>query len=143
MRIENVIQSKGNSSVVTIAPTASVTDLVKLLSDNRIGAVVVSSDGEHIDGIVSERDIVRGLAESGAGIVDLTVSALMTSEVHTASPDTPVEEAAQSMTVHRIRHMPVLVDGQMVGLVSIGDVVKHRIAQLSDENEHLLGYLHS
>lgn len=143
MKIENVIQTKGSRNVVTIAPTASVGDLVKLLAENRIGAVVVSTDGNSIEGIVSERDIVRGLAERGGDVVQATVADLMTTEVHTAAPDTDVEDAAQTMTLQRIRHMPVIVDGQMVGLVSIGDVVKHRMDQLTDERNHLIGYLHS
>nr|NLI51587.1 CBS domain-containing protein [Propionibacterium sp.] len=143
MRIEDVIRTKGSTEVVTIAPDATVTDLVNLLAERNIGAVVVSVDGVHIDGIVSERDVVRGLAQHGGGIVDQTVRQLMTSEVYTVEPDSLLEDTAQSMTVHRIRHMPVLVNGQMVGLVSIGDVVKHRIDQLTDERDHLIGYLHS
>ncbi len=143
MRIEDVIRNKGDRSVATIAPTATVAELVKVLADKRIGALVVSADGEHIDGIVSERDIVRGLAELGGAVIDAKVSDLMTADVHTAEPDGDVEDVAQSMTVHRIRHMPVLVEGRMVGLVSIGDVVKHRIDALTDERDHLIGYLQS
>ncbi len=143
MRIEDVIKTKGSTEVVTIAPDATVTELVAMLAERNIGAVVVSADGVHIEGIVSERDVVRGLAQHGAGITDRTVAQLMTAEVHTAEPESLLEDTAQSMTVHRIRHMPVLVNGEMVGLVSIGDVVKHRIAQLTDERNHLIGYLHS
>lgn len=143
MKIEDVIRSKGDTSVVTIAPTATVSELVQTLTGKRIGALVVSADGEHIDGIVSERDIVRGLADLGRNVMDATVADLMTADVFTAEPTGTVEDAAHSMTVHRIRHMPVLVDGHMVGLVSIGDVVKHRIDQLTDERDHLIGYLQS
>jgi CBS domain-containing protein len=143
MKIQDVIRTKGSTEVVTIAPDASVADLVALLSERNIGAVVVSVDGVHIQGIVSERDIVRGLAQSGGDVVTQTVEQLMTADVYTADPESLVEDTAQSMTVHRIRHMPVLVDGEMVGLVSIGDVVKHRIDQLTDERNHLIGYLHS
>lgn len=143
MKIEDVIRSKGDTSVVTIAPTATVSELVQTLTGKRIGALVVSADGEHIDGIVSERDIVRGLADLGRNVMDATVADLMTADVYTAEPTGTVEDAAHSMTVHRIRHMPVLVDGHMVGLVSIGDVVKHRIDQLTDERDHLIGYLQS
>jgi len=114
-----------------------------VLVEKRIGALVVSADGEHIDGIVSERDIIRGLAERGGAVVEALVSDLMTADVHTADPDGEVEDVAHSMTIHRIRHMPVLVEGRMVGLVSIGDVVKHRIDQLTDERDHLIGYLQS
>lgn len=143
MKIEDVIKTKGSNEVVTIAPDASVADLVRLLAERNIGAVVVSNDGVHIAGIVSERDIVHGLATSGGDVVALTVADLMTAEVYTAEPESLVEDTAQSMTVHRIRHMPVLINGEMVGLVSIGDVVKHRIDQLTDERNHLIGYLHS
>ena len=153
MKIEDVIRSKGDTNVVTIAPTATVSELVQTLTAKRIGALVVSADGEHIDGIVSERDIVRKLASSGPAILDgpvsaimtakVTVADLMTADVYTAEPTGTVEDAAHSMTVHRIRHMPVLVDGHMVGLVSIGDVVKHRIDQLTEERDHLIGYLQS
>lgn len=143
MRIEDVIRNKGDRTVATIEPTATVAELVRVLVEKRIGALVVSADGEHIDGIVSERDIIRGLAERGGAVVDALVSDLMTADVHTAEPDGDVEDVAHSMTVHRIRHMPVLVDGHMVGLVSIGDVVKHRIDQLTDERDHLIGYLQS
>ncbi|HOA88859.1 CBS domain-containing protein [Propioniciclava tarda] len=143
MKIEDVIRSKGDTNVVTIAPTATVSELVQTLTGKRIGALVVSADGEHIDGIVSERDIVRGLADLGRNVMDATVADLMTADVYTAEPTGTVEDAAHSMTVHRIRHMPVLVDGHMVGLVSIGDVVKHRIDQLTDERDHLIGYLQS
>lgn len=143
MKIEDVIRSKGDTNVVTIAPTATVSELVQTLTAKRIGALVVSADGEHIDGIVSERDIVRGLADLGRNVMDATVADLMTADVYTAEPTGTVEDAAHSMTVHRIRHMPVLVDGHMVGLVSIGDVVKHRIDQLTEERDHLIGYLQS
>lgn len=143
MKIEDVIRSKGDTNVVTIAPTATVSELVQTLTAKRIGAIVVSADGEHIDGIVSERDIVRGLADLGRNVMDATVADLMTADVYTAEPTGTVEDAAHSMTVHRIRHMPVLVDGHMVGLVSIGDVVKHRIDQLTEERDHLIGYLQS
>ncbi len=143
MKIEDVIRSKGDTNVVTIAPTATVSELVQTLTAKRIGALVVSADGEHIDGIVSERDIVRGLADLGRNVMDATVADLMTADVYTAEPTGTVEDAAHSMTEHRIRHMPVLVDGHMVGLVSIGDVVKHRIDQLTEERDHLIGYLQS
>lgn len=143
MNIDDVIRHKGDTSVVTISPTASVAELVQTLAAKRIGALVVSADGVSIDGIVSERDVVHGLAARGAAIVDATVADIMTSDVRTAVPEQSVEETAQSMTVHRIRHMPIVVEGQMVGLVSIGDVVKHRIDQLTDERDQLIGYLHS
>lgn len=143
MNIDDVIRHKGDATVVTIAPTASVAELVDVLSSKRIGALVVSADGERIDGIVSERDVVRGLAARGADVVNATVADIMTPDVRTVAPDDSVEATAHSMTVHRIRHMPIVVDGRMVGLVSIGDVVKHRIDQLTDERDQLIDYLHS
>ena len=143
MKIEDVIRNKGDRSVATIAPTALVADLVRTLAEKRIGALVVSSDGEHIEGIVSERDVVRGLAERGGDVVNFFFNDTATTEIYTATPEGTVEEIAHSMTIHRIRHMPVLVEGRMVGLVSIGDVVKHRIDQLTEERDHLMGYVSS
>lgn len=142
MKIEDVIRRKG-SDVVTIAPTSTVEELVRLLEQYNIGAVVVSTDGTHIEGIVSERDIVRGLARSGGDTLSLTVAELMTSDVTTADLHDEIEETARTMTTERIRHMPVLVDDRLTAIISIGDVVKHRIDQLTDERDHLLGYLHA
>ncbi|MFT3877061.1 MAG: CBS domain-containing protein [Propioniciclava sp.] len=142
MKLEDVIRSKG-TSVVTIAPTASVTELVSLMAEYKIGAVVVSSDGTHIDGIVSERDVVRGLAQNGAAVTESTVADLMTTDVHVGKPEDRIEETAHTMTVKRVRHIPVVVDGNLRAIVSIGDVVKYRIDQLTDERNHLLEYLHT
>lgn len=142
MKLEDVIRSKG-TSVVTIAPTASVTDLVSLMADNNIGAVVVSTDGATIEGIVSERDVVRGLAAHGATTVDATVADLMTSDVVVGKPEDRIEETAHTMTVKRVRHVPIEIDGKLSAIISIGDVVKYRIAQLTDERNHLLEYLHT
>lgn len=141
MKLEDVIRSKGNS-VVTISPQASVIELVTLMADNNIGAVVVSSDGHHIEGIVSERDIVRGLATRGQDVVNVDVATLMTPDVVVAKPSDNIEETAHTMTAKRVRHIPLVIDGELRGLVSIGDVVKFRIDQLTDERNHLLGYLH-
>lgn len=142
MRIEDVIRKKGRE-VVTVAPESTVAELVQLLGERNIGAVVVSSDGKQIEGIVSERDVVRGLAHTGADVLQQTVAELMTREVNTIGPEDEIESAAATMTVERVRHMPVVVDGRLVAIVSIGDVVKHRIDQLIDERNHLLGYLHA
>ena len=142
MRIEDIIRGKG-AGVVTIPPSASVEELVALLGEHRIGAVIVSSDGLHIDGIVSERDVVRGLGKQGASILAERVSDIMTDNVHTCGLADTLEETAHTMTYQRIRHLPVVVEGELRGVVSIGDVVKHRIDQLMDERNHLLGYLHA
>lgn len=142
MKLEDVIRSKGNS-VVTIAPTATVAELVSLMADNNIGAVVVSSDGHHIAGIISERDVVRGLAGSGHGLLEATVADLMTNDVVVGHLEDRIEDTAHTMTHKRVRHIPIEVDGELAAIVSIGDVVKYRIDQLTDERNHLLGYLHT
>lgn len=142
MRIEDIIRGKG-ADVVTVRPEATVDELVALLGEHRIGAVVVSTDGRRVDGIVSERDVVRKLGSVGADVLTLPVREIMTATVHTCTPADTLEETAHTMTYQRIRHLPVVVDGELHGVISIGDVVKHRIDQLLDERNHLLGYLHA
>ncbi len=142
MKLEDVIRSKGNS-VVTITPTATVAELVSLMADNNIGAVVVSSDGHHIAGIISERDVVRGLAGSGHGLLESAVADLMTGDVVVGHLEDRIEDTAHTMTHRRVRHIPIERDGELAAIVSIGDVVKYRIDQLTDERNHLLGYLHT
>lgn len=142
MKLEDVIRSKG-TEVVTVAPDATVGELVSLMTARNIGAVVVSGDGRHVDGIVSERDIVRALAERGADLASARARDLMTAEVVTGSPADPIEDTAHTMTNERVRHIPILVDDRLAAIVSIGDVVKYRIDQLTDERNHLLGYLHT
>jgi CBS domain-containing protein len=140
MRISDILTSKPGE-VVTIRPDATVRDLLGLLAQHNIGAVVVSADGGAVDGIVSERDIVRRLAESDA-VLDGTVGAIMTSDVQTCEPDVPVDDLRQLMTERRIRHVPVVSDGTLVGIISIGDVVKSSIGQLQFERDQLDTYLH-
>jgi CBS domain-containing protein len=140
MRISDVLTSKPGE-VVTIHPDATVRDLLGLLAQHNIGAVVVSTDGGAVDGIVSERDIVRRLAESDA-VLDGAVSEIMTSDVQTCEPDVPVDDLRQLMTERRIRHVPVVRDGALVGIISIGDVVKSSIGQLQFERDQLDTYLH-
>ncbi len=142
MKLEDVIRSKGNS-VVTISPTATVAELVSLMADSNIGAVVVSSDGRHISGIISERDVVRGLAGAGHGLLESTVADLMTGDVVVGHLEDRIEDTAHTMTHKRVRHIPIEVDGELAAIVSIGDVVKYRIDQLTDERNRLLGYLHT
>ncbi|WP_067821163.1 CBS domain-containing protein [Nocardia inohanensis] len=141
MRISEILRRKG-SDVVTIAPDATVRELLRVLAAQNVGAVVVSPDGMAISGIASERDIVRHLHTYGAELLDQPVSAIMTAAVHTCAPEDHVETLNTAMTEHRIRHLPVLVDGRMVGIVSIGDVVKSQISELQTEREHLVRYLH-
>jgi CBS domain-containing protein len=142
MRISDILRSKG-SSVVTVSPQATVDSLLALLAEHHIGAIVVSTDGSSVDGIVSERDIVRALADRGPSVLSATVDQIHTVDVTTADPGTRLEELMQVMTDGRFRHVPVVVDGQLQGIVSIGDVVKARITDLEVEREALAGYITS
>ena len=139
MKVSEILHSKG-STVVTIAPDATVRDLVGLLKQHNLGAIVVSSRGTDLAGIVSERDVVRSLAE-GPEVLDQPVSAIMTADVHHCSPDEIVDSLAAMMTDRRIRHAPVMADDTLAGIVSIGDVVKSRIGQLEFERDQLQGYV--
>jgi CBS domain-containing protein len=140
MRIRQVLQVKGDG-VATVRPDASVHTLLAVLAEHNIGAVVVSADGATIAGIVSERDVVRRLNERGPAVLDGPVSDIMTTEVHTCGPEDSVEGLRRVMTEHRFRHLPVVVDGRLAGIVSIGDVVKSAIDELEAEREHLVGYI--
>ncbi|GII26590.1 histidine kinase [Planotetraspora mira] len=128
--------------MATVRPQATVTELLATLAELNIGAVVVSDDGATIAGIVSERDIVRRLHEQGAGILGHPVSSIMTSDVRTCAPDANVDELRRTMTNHRIRHVPVVRNGRLAGIVSIGDVVKNTIEELETEKDALVGYIH-
>lgn len=139
MRISDVVRDK--QGVVTISSDATVQDLLTLLAEHKIGAVVVSDDGEAVNGIVSERDVVRHLHSGGAGILDGAVSAIMTSEVRTAEPSGELGDLEHLMTEHRIRHVPILADGKLAAIVSIGDVVKRRIEDLQAERDQLEAYI--
>jgi CBS domain-containing protein len=142
MRISDVIRAKGNA-VVTVQPEMDVRALLAVLAEHRIGAVVVSSDGTRVDGIVSERDIVRALADRGAAVISEPVSEIMTSEVQTCTPETPVVELMSVMTHGRFRHVPVVVDDRLVAIVSIGDIVKNRVGELEIERDSLTSYITS
>jgi len=142
MRISDVIKRKGGD-VITVRTDASVAELLSLLAQHQIGAVVVSDDGESVNGIVSERDIVRHLHTDGAGLLDAAVASIMTAEVHTASPDDGLDALESMMTERRFRHVPVVVDGRLVAIVSIGDVVKNRIDDLQAERDQLRTYIQS
>jgi len=141
MRISDVLSSKPSGQVVTIPPDATVRDLLSLLAEHNIGAVVVSGDGRAVDGIVSERDVVRRLHEDDA-VLDGAVSAIMTSDVRTCEPDTPVDDLRVMMTERRIQHVPVVSDGALKGIISIGDVVKSSLDQLQFERDQLDSYVH-
>jgi len=141
MRISQVLAGKSSQDVVTVRPDATVRELIALLARHNIGAVVVSEDGHSLDGIVSERDVVRRLNENDQ-ILDLPISTIMTTEVHTARRDQPVPELMAVMTERRFRHMPVVDDGRLVGIISIGDVVKSRMSELEFERDQLDSYVH-
>jgi CBS domain-containing protein len=140
MRISDVLRVKG-TQVVTVAPDTRVRQLLAVLAEHGIGAVVVSHDGTAVDGIVSERDIVRALARRGAAVLSEPVTAIYTAEVYTLTPQTPIEEVMRMMTEQRVRHAPVVVDGRLQGIVSIGDVVKIRIGDLETERTALTEYI--
>jgi CBS domain-containing protein len=140
MRIREILHAKGYD-VITIRPQASVVEMLKLLREHNLGAVVVSDDGRHIRGIVTERDVVRLLVD-GADFLHAPVSDVMTSEVLTCQPGDSVESLMSTMTNQRIRHLPVVEeDGRLAGIVSIGDVVKSHITQIEFERDQLEGYV--
>jgi CBS domain-containing protein len=140
MRISDVLKVKGDQ-VVTVQPDVDVEHLLVVLAEHRIGAVIVSRDGTRVDGIVSERDVVRALAARGAGVLAEPVSAIHTSQVRTVEPDANLEDVERLMTEHRFRHVPVISAGTLRGVVSIGDVVKNRIDELEAERSSLAGYI--
>jgi CBS domain-containing protein len=139
MRIADVLRNKG-SSVATVAPTATVTEMIAALAQYNVGALPVV-DGERLVGIVSERDVVRRLHAGGAALLEASVGEIMTTEVTTCSPDDRVADLAAIMTARRFRHLPVVVDGRLAGIVSIGDLVKARIDLLESEREQLQSYI--
>ncbi|WP_328991927.1 CBS domain-containing protein [Kribbella sp. NBC_01245] len=141
MKINDVLRGKGNE-VVTISPEATVSELLALLAEHNVGALVVSADGRSVDGIVSERDIVRLIHRDPDGL-RAQVATIMTAEVHTCDPDTHIDDLMRLMTDRRIRHVPVVIDGSLSGIVSIGDVVKTRIGELEFEREQLSKYIAS
>ncbi|HET6698142.1 MAG TPA: CBS domain-containing protein [Nocardioidaceae bacterium] len=142
MRINEVLAAKPSHEVVTIPPDATVRELVALLSQHNVGALIVSRDGSSVDGIVSERDVVRRLHEDAA-VLDAPVDSIMTGDVHTCEGHATVNELMQVMTDQRIRHVPVVKDGALTGIISIGDVVKSRISELQFERDQLDSYVHT
>ena len=139
MKISSIISGK---RVETISASASIHDLVNTLNSHHIGALVVSSDGKRIDGIVSERDVVRAMPGKLDQLIGMHVRDIMTVEVHTCTPDTTVAELMKMMTEHRIRHVPVVdAEGALISIVSIGDVVKNRVGEMESENQALRDYV--
>jgi CBS domain-containing protein len=141
MKIREVIAGKAIQDVITIGPDATVRELLALLAEHNIGAAVVSADGNRVDGIVSERDIVRRLNVDDAGLDD-TVSQIMTAQVRICQASSSLDEVRKTMTEGRFRHLPVCDDDQLVGVISIGDVVKAYIDQVEFERDQLDTYLH-
>lgn len=142
MRIVDVLRHKGDK-VVTIGPDESVRALLDRLAEHRVGALVVARTPGVVDGIVSERDVVRNLQRVGESILDGPVREIMTTDVHTASPTDTVDDVMLQMTDKRVRHLPVLGDGRLVGIVSIGDLVNSCIAELRIERDQLTAYITS
>jgi CBS domain-containing protein len=140
MLISDVLRVKG-TQVITVTPDTTVRQLVAILAEHRIGAVVVSHDGITVEGIVSERDVVQALARQGAAVMSAQVTAIYTAQVHTVTPQSPIEDVMLMMTERRVRHAPVVADGRLQGIVSIGDVVKIRLGELQAERTALTDYI--
>ena len=136
MKVEGILRSKG-AKVVTVKPDASVANVVQTLRERQIGALVVTENDRSVLGIISERDVVRGLGERGPRILEMRVSDLMTRVVFTCGRDDTVKHLMSEMTRRRIRHLPIIADGALCGIVSIGDVVKSRLDELELETNVL------
>jgi len=140
MQLSTIIAAKGGE-VMTIRPDAPIADLIATLAAHNVGALVVSTDGRSINGIVSERDVVHAMAR-GRDAFDEPVSSIMTAKVFCAPPDAHIEDLMQLMTDKRVRHIPVTdPDDQLLGIVSIGDVVKSRLGELESERQAMLEYI--
>ncbi len=139
MFVRQILRSKGEA-IVSIQPTARIADITALMSQKRIGAVVVLDARGQLVGIVSERDIARGLAEHGATLLDMNASQIMTRDIVTCSPDDGIDRLMRKMTTGRFRHLPVMEKATLVGIVSIGDIVKHRLEELESEASLLQDY---
>lgn len=140
MRVADILRNKG-SAVVTIRASTTVAELLATLAEHNVGAVVVTGQQGDLSGIVSERDVVRRLHEHGPDLLHTPVAAIMTTDVVTCTPDDTVESLTVTMTQRRVRHVPVLSEGRLAGLVSIGDAVKSRISQLEQDSEQLASYI--
>lgn len=140
MLADQILDAKGRD-VATVASDATIADAVAALAAHNVGALVVSSDGEGVEGILSERDVVRHLAADGTSVMQRPVRDLMAVEVATCDGHDDGEQIMDTMTSGRFRHMPVLRDGKLAGIISMGDVVKARIDELATETEQLVGYI--
>jgi CBS domain-containing protein len=140
MNVTTILSTKGRD-VATIAPTATVSDAVRLLTERKIGALIITGAGGRITGIVSERDIVRALANHGAGALQLPLNDVMTRKVVTCGPNDSIANLMELMTAGKFRHLPVMDADKLAGIVSIGDVVKSRLAELEFEQTALRDYI--
>ena len=140
MIVSQILKSKG-SQVYTVSRTTSIMEVSCLLASKRIGATVIVDQNGLVEGIISERDIVRGLANYGAKVLDMPVEDLMTRNVITRGAESQIDELRWEMTNSRIRHLPILDNGKLVGLISIGDVVKNRVEELQAEGDMLRDYI--
>jgi CBS domain-containing protein len=140
MRIDGILRTKGHQ-VIAVAPHALLVDAAELLHEHRIGALVVTDRSDQLIGIVSERDIIATIATHGQDALDMQVEQVMSRDVVVCSPNDTVEQLMTVMTQRRFRHLPVVENGKLTGIVSIGDVVKRRISEISDEADALHGYL--
>lgn len=141
MIVQDILSSKESKEVTTITPDRSVADAAQRLHQRRIGALVVVEDVDRIGGILSERDIVRGLAQKGADALSLRVSDLMTKAVLTCQPQDSLETLMATMTANRVRHLPVENNGRLTGIITIGDVVKARLREATQEMDQLREYV--
>ena len=140
MNVKAILAAKGDD-IVSIEPTADLTAATKLLTAHRIGAVVIRGAGGRLAGILSERDIMRALAENGPEALTLPVGQVMTRDIETCGEDDTVASIMERMTAGRFRHMPVIANGKLVGLISIGDVVKQRVDEIERESEAMRDYI--
>lgn len=141
MQVHQILRTKSDDGVVTVQPGSSLSAAAEVLSSRRIGAVVVSPDGKRVSGILSERDIVRELGRRGVGCLSDRVAEVMTREIVTCRREDSAEEVMQKMTDGRFRHLPVMQGDEMIGLISIGDVVKARLSELAMEKDALEGMI--
>ena len=141
MIVQQILKSKGGGSVVTVSPSTSISDVSKILAEKRIGGVIVTASGDTADGILSERDIVRALSHRGPTILTDRADMLMTRSPVCCERSDTADEVLRRMTDGRFRHMPVVEDGKLIGIVTIGDVVKARLSQLSMERDALQGMI--
>ena len=142
MIVSHILKSKGGE-VYTVSKETTIIEVSCLLAAKRIGAIVIINKNRSVEGIISERDIVRGLSTFGAKVLDMPVKDLMTKSVITHGLESQIDEVRREMTSSRIRHVPILDDGKLVGLISIGDVVKNRVEELQAEGDMLREYISS